>query len=204
MQPFTLLTGIAAPLPMINVDTDKIIPKQYLKTIHRSGLGKHLFDEMRYDDTGQPIADFVLNQEPWDRAEILIAGDNFGCGSSREHAVWALLDFGIRCVIAPGFADIFNNNCLKNGVLTVQLDQDSVACLMAAATTGDESAMMTVDLGDSEVRDANGNRFAFEIEAFRRDCLMRGLDEIGTSLMQDEAITAYEARRDQTQPWLVR
>ena len=192
MQKFTTLTGVAAPLPMINVDTDKIIPKQYLKTIERTGLGKALFDELRYNADGSEKPDFVLNQPAYRKAEILVAGENFGCGSSREHAPWALLDFGIRAVIAPSFADIFANNCVSNGILTVQLGEPEVAELMRRAqeTPGYQC---TVDLVEKKVTDG---RFSapFQIDDFRRRCLMEGLDSIQLTLQHEAQIAAYESR----------
>ena len=178
MDKFTQLTGIAAPLPLINVDTDMIIPKQFLKTIKRSGLGKNLFDEMRYDDAGNELPDFVLNKPAYRNAEILIAGENFGCGSSREHAPWALLDFGIRCVIAPSYADIFFNNCFKNGILPIVLAQDEVDLLMKDAEKG-ENARITVDLEAQTVTSSDGVALAFDVDPFRKHCLLNGLDDIG-------------------------
>ncbi|RED49137.1 3-isopropylmalate dehydratase small subunit [Aestuariispira insulae] len=201
MQKFTQLTGIAAPLDLINIDTDMIIPKQFLKTIHRTGLGKNLFDEMRYDDNGQPIADFVLNKEPYTAAQILVAGDNFGCGSSREHAPWALLDFGIRCVIAPSFADIFYNNCFKNGILPIKLPRETVDQLMEKAERGG-NAMFTIDLENQDVVDPDGNKHAFEVDEFRRHCLLNGLDDIALTLQKDEKITSYEGKRADEAPWV--
>jgi 3-isopropylmalate/(R)-2-methylmalate dehydratase small subunit len=205
MQPFTKLTGIAAPLPMINVDTDKIIPKQYLKTIERTGLGVHLFDELRYDDQGNEVPDFVLNREPYRNARILIAGANFGCGSSREHAPWALLDFGIRCVIAPSFADIFYNNCFKNGMLPAVLPQDQVEELMRQAETLD-NPVFTVDLEAQEIYCGDGanRRHRFEVDPFRKHCLLNGLDDIGLTLQRGDRIAAYEERQRFEQPWLFR
>ena len=201
MEPFRTLTGVAAPLRMINVDTDRIIPKQFLKTIRRTGLGAHLFNDLRYTPDGAEIADFVLNREPWRRARILIAGDNFGCGSSREHAPWALLDFGIRCVIAPSFADIFYNNCFKNGILPVSLPEAAVASLLEQAEAGD-NARVTVDLENETVTAPDGARIAFEIDPFRRRCLLEGLDDIGLTLRKAAAIDAFEAERRARQHWL--
>ncbi|GAB5387366.1 MAG: 3-isopropylmalate dehydratase small subunit [Alphaproteobacteria bacterium] len=203
MQPFTNLTGIAAPLPMINVDTDMIIPKQFLKTIKRSGLGVHLFDEMRFDEQGNEIADFVLNTDPYRDAEILIAGDNFGCGSSREHAPWALLDFGIRCVIAPSYADIFYNNCFKNGILPLILPQEQVDALMEDAKSGN-SCRLKVDLEAQTVTRANGDVISFQIDPFRRKCLLEGLDDIGLTLQHETDITGFEDKRAGDKPWLSR
>ena len=201
MEPFRTLTGVAAPLRMINVDTDRIIPKQFLKTIRRTGLGAHLFNDLRYTPDGAEISDFVLNREPWRRARILIAGDNFGCGSSREHAPWALLDFGIRCVIAPSFADIFYNNCFKNGILPVSLPEAAVASLLEQAEAGD-NARVTVDLENETVTAPDGERIAFEIDPFRRRCLLEGLDDIGLTLRKAAAIDAFEAERRARQHWL--
>ena len=201
MEPFRTLTGVAAPLRMINVDTDKIIPKQFLKTIRRTGLGAHLFNDLRYEPDGAEIAGFVLNREPWRRARILIAGDNFGCGSSREHAPWALLDFGIRCVIAPSFADIFYNNCFKNGILPVSLPEAAVASLLDRAEAGDD-ARVTVDLENETVIAPDGERIAFEVDPFRRRCLLEGLDDIGLTLRKEAAIDAFEAARRARRRWL--
>ena len=201
MNKFTTLTGVAAPLPLINVDTDMIIPKQFLKTIKRSGLGKNLFDEMRYDADGNEIGDFVLNKPAYRSAEILVAGDNFGCGSSREHAPWALLDFGIRCVIAPGFADIFFNNCFKNGILPVALPPDRVDILMKDAGKG-ANARMTVDLEKQEITTSDGNAVSFEIDPFRKRCLIEGLDDIGLTMEKASAIDAFENRAAQARPWV--
>jgi 3-isopropylmalate/(R)-2-methylmalate dehydratase small subunit len=200
MKPFTQLTGIAAPMDMINVDTDMIIPKQFLKTIQRSGLGKNLFDEMRFDESGAEKPDFVLNRDPYRNAEILIAGDNFGCGSSREHAPWALLDFGVRCVIAPSFADIFHNNCFKNGILPIKLPEATVKALMEKAERG-QNAMFSVDLERQVVVDPDGEEIAFEVDAFRKHCLLNGLDDIGLTLQKGDAIDGYEAERAESQPW---
>ncbi|MFO1128205.1 MAG: 3-isopropylmalate dehydratase small subunit [Rhodospirillales bacterium] len=201
MQPFTTLTGIAAPLPMINVDTDMIIPKQFLKTIKRSGLGVSLFFEMRYDDGGAERADFILNRAPWRDARILVAGQNFGCGSSREHAPWALLDFGIRAVIAPSFADIFYNNCFKNGILLVTLPQAEVDRVMAAAGAGEA---VTVDLPAQEVRLAGGESIHFDLDPFLKHCLVDGLDDIALTLTKSDRIAAFEAQQKETAPWLYR
>ena len=199
MEKFDKLTGIAAPLDIINVDTDMIIPKQFLKTIQRSGLGKNLFDEMRYAPDGQEIADFVLNQAAYREAQILVAGDNFGCGSSREHAPWALLDFGIRCIIAPGFADIFYNNCFKNGILPIVLPQTEVDKLMDDAKRG-ANATISVDLESQTIQGPDGGTISFEIDGFRKQCLMEGLDDIGLTLQKAQAIDAYEVTLD-AQPW---
>lgn len=200
MDKFTTLTGIAAPMPLVNIDTDMIIPKQFLKTIQRSGLGKNLFDEMRYTQDGQEIPDFVLNQPAYRQSEILVAGDNFGCGSSREHAPWALLDFGIRCVIAPGFADIFYNNCFKNGILPIVLPQAAVDVLMADARRG-ANARMTIDLPAQTVTSSDGQVFAFEVDSHRKHCLINGLDDIGLTLEKAAAIDNFEAKAATLRPW---
>jgi 3-isopropylmalate/(R)-2-methylmalate dehydratase small subunit len=201
MDKFTVLTGIAAPLPMMNVDTDMIIPKQFLKTIKRTGLGRNLFDEMRYTLDGAEIGDFVLNQPAWRKATILVAGANFGCGSSREHAPWAILDFGIRCVIAPSFADIFYNNCFKNGILPIALPQEQVDKLMDDARRG-ANATITVDLEKQEIHGPDGGCIKFEVDAFRRHCLLNGLDDIGLTLQKADKIAAFEETRKTAQPWL--
>ncbi len=201
MDKFTTLTGVAAPMPLINVDTDMIIPKQFLKTIARTGLGKNLFDEMRFDADGNEIPDFVLNRPAYRNASILVAGENFGCGSSREHAPWALLDFGIRCVIAPSFADIFYNNCFKNGILPIVLPQEDVDKLMDDAERG-ANAVVTIDLATQTIRGPDGGEIGFEVDAHRRRCLLEGLDDIGLTLEKSEAIDAYEARLRAQSPWL--
>ena len=199
MKKFTKLDAVAAPLNMINVDTDMIIPKQFLKTIKRSGLGKNLFDEMRYGDDGSEIEDFVLNQSAYRNAQILVAGANFGCGSSREHAPWALLDFGIKCVIAPSFADIFYNNCFKNGILPIVLPQEDIDKLMDDAALG-ANAGLSIDLEAQEIRGPDGGVIGFEVDAFRKTCLLEGLDDIALTLKQSDEISAYEAGLDD-QPW---
>ena len=201
MEKFTTLTGVAAPLPLINVDTDMIIPKQFLKTIKRTGLGKNLFDEMRYAQDAAEIPDFVLNKPAYREAKILVTGENFGCGSSREHAPWALLDFGIRCVIAPSFADIFFNNCAKNGILAITLPQQDIDKLMDDAGRG-ANAILSVDLASQTITGPDGGSISFEIDAHRKKCLMEGLDDIGLTLQKADAIAAYEARRAQAAPWL--
>ncbi|MEQ1670993.1 MAG: 3-isopropylmalate dehydratase small subunit [Hyphomicrobium sp.] len=202
MDKFTVLTGIAAPLPLRNIDTDMIIPKQFLKTIARTGLGKSLFYEMRFDNaSGKEVADFVLNKPQYRKAQILVTGDNFGCGSSREHAPWALLDFGIRCVIAPDFADIFYNNCFQNGILPIKLPQTDVDKLMDDASRG-ANATVTVDLEAQEIRGPDGGKIKFEIDPFRKHCLMNGLDNIGLTMEKDKAIGAYEKTAASTRPWL--
>lgn len=200
MQKFTSLTGVAAPLPMRNIDTDMIIPKQFLKTIKRTGLGKSLFFEMRFDDTGRELPDFVLNKPAYRKAEILVTGENFGCGSSREHAPWALLDFGIRCIIAPDFADIFYNNCFKNGILLIRLPQADVDKLMDDAARG-ANATVSIDLEAQEIRGPDGGMIKFEIDAFRKQCLLNGLDDIGLTLQKADAITAYETTAANTRSW---
>ena len=201
MEPFRTLTGIAAPLDMINVDTDMIIPKQYLKTIKRTGFGKNLFDEMRYEADGTEKPDFVLNQSVYRNAEILIAGENFGCGSSREHAPWALLDFGIRCVIAPSFADIFYNNSFKNGILLIKLSHEVVDGLMAQADRR-ANARFTVDLEACEISVPDGTMVPFEIDPHRRRCLLEGLDDIGLTLEKHADIYEFEGQQKTAQPWL--
>jgi 3-isopropylmalate/(R)-2-methylmalate dehydratase small subunit len=201
MEPFKKLEGVAAPLNMINVDTDMIIPKQYLKTIQRTGLGKALFDEMRYNADGSEKPDFVLNKPAYRKAQILVAGDNFGCGSSREHAPWALLDFGIRAVIAPSFADIFYGNCFKNGILPIKLPQAEVDKLMDDAERG-ANAVITIDLEAQEIRGPDGGCIKFEVDAFKKQCLLNGWDDIGLTLRDEDKITAYEARHKADAPWL--
>ena len=200
MDPFTKLTGIAAPMALVNIDTDMIIPKQFLKTIARTGLGKNLFDEMRYTQDGAEIADFVLNQPAYRSAEIIIAGENFGCGSSREHAPWALLDFGIRCVISTSFADIFYNNCFKNGILPIVMPQDVVDVLMADARKG-ANARQTIDLDAQTVTTSDGQVFAFDVDSHRKHCLLNGLDDIGLTLEKVVAIDSFEARNAAERPW---
>ncbi len=201
MEKFTKLTGVAAPLPLINIDTDMIIPKQFLKTIERTGLGKHLFHEMRYDETGAEIPDFVLNKPAYREAKILVAGDNFGCGSSREHAPWAILDFGIRCVIAEDFADIFYNNCFKNGILPIRLPAEQVALLMDDAQRG-ANAIISIDLEAQEITGPDGGRISFEIDAFRKHCLVEGLDDIGLTLQKSGSIKEFEEKNAATMPWI--
>ncbi|MBV0913696.1 3-isopropylmalate dehydratase small subunit [Anianabacter salinae] len=200
MEKFTTLTGIAAPLPLVNIDTDMIIPKQFLKTIKRSGLGVNLFDEMRYERDGSEKPDFVLNQPAYRDAEVLVAGENFGCGSSREHAPWAIKDFGIRCVIAPSFADIFFNNCFKNGILPIALPQETVDILMKDAEKG-ANARMTVDLENQQITTSDGQIFAFDVDPFRKHCLMEGLDDIGLTMERAPDIDAYEKRLAAERPW---
>jgi 3-isopropylmalate/(R)-2-methylmalate dehydratase small subunit len=200
MQAFTTLTAVAAPMPSANVDTDKIIPARFLKTIKRSGLGTHLFDGLRYTADGAEKPDFVLNQPAYRSAEILIAYENFGCGSSREHAAWALLDFGIRCVIAPSFADIFHGNALKNGVLPVVMPKAVCDALMADAALG-SNARITVDLERQVVIRPNGEEIPFDVDPMRRRFLLEGLDDIGQTLQSEAAISAYEAKQATAQPW---
>jgi len=200
MQKFTKLTAVAAPLPMINIDTDAIIPKQFLKTIKRTGLGRHLFHEQRYDDEGKEVADFVLNKAAYRKAQILVAGDNFGCGSSREHAPWALLDFGIRCVISTSFADIFYNNCFQNGILPIKVSQEDLDKLMDDANRG-ANATITVDLEKEEIRGPDGGVVKFEMDPFRKRCLLEGLDNIGLTLQNEKAIGDYEAKAVASRPW---
>ncbi len=204
MEPFRKLEGVAAPLPMVNVDTDKIIPAHWLKTIKRTGLGVGLFETLRYREDGSEDPDFVLNRDPWRRAVILITGENFGCGSSREHAPWALLDYGIRCVIAPSFADIFFNNCFKNGILPVVLPRETVDALMAEAEQA-ENPVFTVDLESQLILRPSGNApVRFEIDPFKRHCLLEGLDDIGLTLQKAEKIERYEERLRREKPWLFR
>jgi 3-isopropylmalate/(R)-2-methylmalate dehydratase small subunit len=200
MDKFNSLTGIAAPMPLVNIDTDMIIPKQFLKTIKRSGLGVNLFDEMRYDDDGKEIPDFVLNKPAYRSAEIIVAGENFGCGSSREHAPWALLDFGIRAVIAPSYADIFYNNCFKNGILPIVLPQEQVDVLMKDAENG-ENARISIDLESQTVTSADGNSYSFEVDPFKKHCLMNGLDDIGLTMEKSTAIDAFEQKLAVSTPW---
>ena len=201
MEKFTTLTAVAAPLPMINVDTDMVIPKQFLKTIKRSGLGKDLFNEMRYLDDGSENPDFVLNKPAYRNAQILVAGENFGCGSSREHAPWASVDFGIRCIIAPSFADIFYNNCFKNGILPIVLAPEDVDKLMDDAERG-ANAIVTIDLAQQTITGPDGGEITFELDPFKKHCLLNGLDEIGLSLEKEQSITDFEAKRRVATPWL--
>ena len=200
MEKFTRLTGVAAPLPIVNVDTDMIIPKDYLKTIERTGLGKGLFAELRLNEDGSENPDFVLNKPAYRKAQILVAGDNFGCGSSREHAPWALLDFGIRCVISTSFADIFYNNCFKNGILPIKVSPDELEKLLDDASRG-ANATLTVDLEEMEIRGPDGGRIAFDLDEFRRHCLLNGLDDIGLTMEKAPAIDAFEKRNAEARPW---
>ena len=201
MDKFTTLTGVAAPLRMINIDTDRIIPKQFLKTIKRTGLGEFLFNDLRYNPDGSEVEEFVLNRPAYRNAQIMIAGRNFGCGSSREHAPWALLDFGIRCVIASTFADIFYNNCFKNGILPITLPEEQVNMLLDAADAG-SNAIFSIDLNTQRVTDPNGEIFEFKIDPFRKHCLFNGLDDIGLTLEKAAIIEAFEKKRSVKNPWL--
>lgn len=201
MQKFDRLTGVAAPMNIINIDTDMIIPKQFLKTIKRSGLGANLFDEMRFTNDGAEIPDFVLNREPYRKTEIIVAGDNFGCGSSREHAPWALLDFGVRCVISTSFADIFYNNCFKNGILPIAVSADDRDALLADAQDT-ENPELSIDLETQTIRRPNGGEISFEIDPFRKKCLLEGLDDIGLTLEKSVSIDSFESARGADQPWL--
>jgi 3-isopropylmalate/(R)-2-methylmalate dehydratase small subunit len=200
MDKFTTLTGVAAPLPIDNVDTDMIIPKQYLKTILRTGLGKGLFSELRYNDDGSPNPDFVLNQPAYADARIIVAGDNFGCGSSREHAPWALVDYGIRCVISTEFGDIFYSNSFKNGLLPIKVKPEDLAKLMDDAERG-ANATLTIDLPNQEIRGPDGGVVKFDIDSFRKRCLMEGLDDIGQTLVHADAIAAHEKKAAAARPW---
>ena len=201
MEKFTKISGVAAPLPLVNIDTDMIIPKQFLKTIKRSGLGKNLFDEMRFDRDGKENPDFVLNKPQYRQAQILVAGDNFGCGSSREHAPWALLDFGIRAVISTSYADIFYNNCFKNGILPIVLPPEAVAVLMKDAEKG-ANARIEVDLENQTVTASDGEAFHFEIDAFKKHCLLNGLDDIGLTMEKAASIDTFEASAAAARPWV--
>jgi 3-isopropylmalate/(R)-2-methylmalate dehydratase small subunit len=203
MEKFTKLTAVAAPLPMVNVDTDKIIPKQFLKTIARTGLAKGLFYELRFDEAGHPKPGFVLDQPAYKEAKILVAGANFGCGSSREHAPWALLDFGIHCIVASSFADIFYNNCFKNGILPIVLAQEQVDLLMDDAERG-ANAVVTVDLEAQTITGPDGGEIHFDIDPFRKHCLLNGLDDIGLTLEKAASIDAFEGSQRNSQPWLHR
>jgi len=200
MEKFTKLTGVAAPLPIVNIDTDMIIPKDYLKTIKRTGLGSGLFAEMRFNEDGSENPDFVLHKPAYRNAQILVAGDNFGCGSSREHAPWALLDFGIRCVIATSFADIFYNNCFKNGILPIVVSPEELDKLMDDASRG-SNATLTVDLESQEIHGPDGGTIKFEIDAFKKHCMLNGLDDIGLTLEKGAAINGFEQKNAETRPW---
>ena len=201
MNKFDKLSGIAAPMPMVNIDTDMIIPKQFLKTIKRSGLGVNLFDEMRYDRDGNEVPDFVLNKPQYRDAQILVAGDNFGCGSSREHAPWAIADFGITCVIAPSFADIFYNNCFKNGILPIALPQEQADLLLKDAEKG-SNARIEVDLEAQTITSSDGEVISFQVDAFKKHCLMNGLDDIGLTLEKAASIDSFESAAAQARPWV--
>lgn len=201
MDKFVKLSGIAAPMPLINIDTDMIIPKQFLKTIKRTGLGVNLFDEMRYDDNGDELPDFVLNKPAYRTSEIIVSGENFGCGSSREHAPWAIKDFGIRCVIAPSFADIFYNNCFKNGILPIVLPQGEVDVLMKDAEKG-ANARMEIDLEAQTITSSDGAVFSFEVDAFKKRCLIEGLDDISLTFEKETSIDAFEAKVFAARPWV--
>jgi 3-isopropylmalate/(R)-2-methylmalate dehydratase small subunit len=201
MEKFKKVDGVAAPLPILNVDTDMIIPKQFLKTIKRTGLGKNLFDEMRFTKEGAEIPDFVLNKPQYRNAEILVAGDNFGCGSSREHAPWAIADFGIKVIISTSFADIFYNNCFKNGILPIKLPQSDVEKLMDDAERG-ANATVSVDLEAQEIKGPDGGTISFDIDPFRKHCLLEGLDDVGLTLQKEDKITSFENKRAAEQPWL--
>ncbi len=200
MEKFTSLTGIAAPFPMVNVDTDRIIPARFLKTIKRTGLGKNLFNELRYAEDGSENPDFILNKPAYRGSKILVAGENFGCGSSREHAPWAMIDFGIRCVIAPSFADIFSNNSSKNGILVIELPQAQVDKLMADAEKG-ENARLSIDLEKQEITRPDGEVIGFDVDPFKKHCLLNGLDDIGLTLKKDDRIAAFEESHKSAQPW---
>ncbi|MGF9566295.1 3-isopropylmalate dehydratase small subunit [Neorhizobium sp. JUb45] len=201
MEKFTTLTGVAAPLPVVNIDTDMIIPKDYLKTIKRTGLGKGLFAEARYNEDGSPNPDFVLNKSAYQNAKIIVAGDNFGCGSSREHAPWALLDFGIRCVISTSFADIFYNNCFKNGILPIVVSQDNLDKLMDDASRG-SNAILSIDLEAQTISGPDGGSITFDIDAARKHIMLEGLDDIGTTLKNDASIGSFENKMQADRPWL--
>ena len=200
MEKFDKLTGVAAPMPVVNIDTDMIIPKDYLKTIKRTGLGKGLFAESRYLEDGSPNPDFVLNKPAYQDAKILVAGDNFGCGSSREHAPWALLDFGIRCVISTSFADIFYNNCFKNGILPIVVSPENLEKLLDDASRG-SNAILSIDLEAQEISGPDGGKITFEIDAFKRHCMLNGLDDIGLTMEHKSAIDTFEQATAQTRPW---
>ena len=202
MEKFTKLTAVAAPLPVVNCDTDKIIPARFLKTLTRTGLGKNLFDPLRYDPkTGEENPDFVLNKPAYRNSEILVAGHNFGCGSSREHAPWALLDFGFRCVISTDFADIFYNNSSKNGILLIKVSPEELEQLMEGAERG-ANATMTVDLESQEITNSDGEKIIFEVDSFKKHCLLNGLDDIGLTLKKESSISAYEEKQKASEPWL--
>ncbi|CAH1678977.1 3-isopropylmalate dehydratase subunit LeuD [Hyphomicrobiales bacterium] len=201
MDKFTTLTGVAAPLEIVNVDTDMIIPKQYLKTIKRTGLGAGLFAEMRFKEDGSENPDFILNKPAYRNAQILVAGDNFGCGSSREHAPWALLDYGIRCVISTSFADIFYNNCFQNGILPIKVSPEDLDKLMDDARRG-ANATLTVDLESQTIKGPDGGSISFDLDPFRKHCMLNGLDGVGLTMEKRDAISTYETKTKETHPWL--
>lgn len=201
MDKFTKLSGVAAPMNIMNIDTDMIIPKNFLKTIKRSGLGKHAFAEMRYNDDGSENPDFVLNKPAYRKAQVIVAGENFGCGSSREHAPWALLDFGIRCVISTSFADIFFNNCFKNGILPIKVTQEQLDELMDDADKG-SNAVLEIDLENQEIGRPNGEKISFDVDSFRKHCLLNGLDDIGLTMEKGDSIESFEEKRKADRPWL--
>jgi 3-isopropylmalate/(R)-2-methylmalate dehydratase small subunit len=203
MEKFTTLTGIAAPMPLINIDTDMIIPKLFLKTIKRSGLGANLFDEMRFNQDGSEKPEFILNQPAYRKSQIIIAGDNFGCGSSREHAPWAIADFGIRCIISTSFADIFHNNCFKNGILPIRLSKEDVDKLMDDASRG-SNATITIDLVNQEIKGPDGGTIKFEVDEFRKHCLLEGLDDVGLTLKKEDKIKSFEESYSASMPWMAR
>lgn len=201
MDKFTKLSGVAAPMNIMNIDTDMIIPKNFLKTIKRSGLGKHAFAEMRYNDDGSENPDFVLNKPAYRKSQVIVAGENFGCGSSREHAPWALLDFGIRCVISTSFADIFFNNCFKNGILPIKVTQEQLDELMDDAEKG-SNAVLEIDLEKQEIGRPNGEKITFDVDSFRKHCLLNGLDDIGLTMAKGDSIESFEEKRKADRPWL--
>ncbi|WP_193172271.1 3-isopropylmalate dehydratase small subunit [Nisaea nitritireducens] len=201
MDKFTKLSGVAAPMNIMNIDTDMIIPKNFLKTIKRSGLGKHAFAEMRYNDDGSENPDFVLNKPAYRKSQVIVAGENFGCGSSREHAPWALLDFGIRCVISTSFADIFFNNCFKNGILPIKVTQEQLDELMDDAEKG-SNAVLEIDLENQEIGRPNGEKISFDVDSFRKHCLLNGLDDIGLTMEKGDSIENFEEKRKADRPWL--
>jgi len=201
MEKFTSLTGIAAPLNLINIDTDMIIPKQFLKTIKRTGLGRNLFHEMRYREDGSENPEFILNERTFRETKIIIAGDNFGCGSSREHAPWALLDFGIRCIISTSFADIFYNNCFKNGILPIKIPKADIKNLLENTKRG-ANATITIDLEEQKISDSDGNKISFDVDSFKKECLINGLDDIGLTMEKSDKISEYEKKLTSEKPWL--
>ena len=202
MEKFTTLTGVAAPLDMINIDTDMVIPKQFLKTIKRTGLGSNLFHEMRFNEDGSEKPDFILNKPAYRNSQIIVAGDNFGCGSSREHAPWALLDFGIRCVISTSFADIFYNNCFKNGILPIIVSKENLSKLMDDANQG-ANAMISVDLEEQKISSPDGDEIFFDLDSFKKECLLNGFDDIGLTMQKSRYIDDYEKNLNLSQPWMI-